>query len=276
MGVVVIIAVLAFHPMPAPERMTRVRFTISLYKYFSFRMLWIDDTKERVENCGGWIAPSPPHGVLPLANILSMPAINAFSRVRFLGGAASIVLHTPFLRYMAAFGGAIDVSRASLMRAVNKGNCVGIVPDGIAGIFQMCAKSNATMKEELVYLKSRKGLARLSLAKGAPLVPAYSLGNTAVFRAWYDGFGIMEGLSRRLQISLFFFWGRFGLPLPFRVSISLVVGKPLVPDHVSEDIPAPTEEAIDELHGKLLEGIRECFDTFKGACGWGDRTLRFI
>jgi hypothetical protein len=43
------------------------------------------------------------------------------------------------------------------------------VPDGIAGIFQQ------NEDDEVVFLKNRKGLAKLCLKHGIPLVPAYSM-----------------------------------------------------------------------------------------------------
>ena len=78
----------------------------------------------------------PPHGVLPFANVLSIPAINTFSFRHFVGAGASVVARTPCLRYMTMFG-FIDVSAKSIARALDAGTCVGTVPDGIAGQFLM-------------------------------------------------------------------------------------------------------------------------------------------
>ena len=45
-------------------------------------------------------------------------------------------------------------------------------------------------------LKKRKGIAKLALRTGHPIVPAYSIGNTAAFSAWFDPFGILERISQ--------------------------------------------------------------------------------
>ena len=38
--------------------------------------------------------------------------------------------------------------------------------------------------EQAVFLEGRKGLARLALRTGTPILPALSIGHTAVFGAW--------------------------------------------------------------------------------------------
>ena len=88
------------------------------------------------------------------------------------------------------------------------------------------ASKNAKRKSEKaqpkhfedVALKDKKGLARFSLRTGIPIVPAYSLGNTAAMSCWHDGLlfpkgpWIMEKLSRTFRASLFVPVGRWGLP----------------------------------------------------------------
>lgn len=260
--------VLAVHPLPDPAKMTTSKFTIALYKYFSYRWMWVDDVQKQCDALEGWIGAGGPHGVLPVANVLSMPAINAFSEHRFIGAGASVVLYTPFLRYMALLGGACDVSAKSLTRETKKGTCIGIVPDGIAGIFK-----NKGGPEEIMALKSKKGLAKLSLKTGIPLVPAYSLGNTGVYTPVFDGFGVMEKLSRKLQVSVFLFYGRFGLPIPRRTNICLLLGEPIKPCKVEDN---PPQSSVDEMHELLLARITELFDTHKAAVGWGHRTMKFV
>ncbi len=58
-----------------------------------------------------------------------------------------------------------------------------MVPDGTAGIFQ------CNHQIEIVNLRYRKGIAKLALKQGIPLLPAYSVGNTEVFSAFFDPWG---------------------------------------------------------------------------------------
>jgi hypothetical protein len=218
--------VLALHPLPRGVRgqqspseawLGNTHFTLALYKYFSYRFVWSGDAKERAEKVPAWIGAGPPHGVLPFANVLSIPAINTFGFRHFVGAGASVVAHTPCLRYMTMFG-FIDVSAKSIAKALDAGTCVGTVPDGIAGIFR------CTADDEVVKLKHRKGISKLALRTGHPIVPAYSVGNTAAFSAWFDPFGILERLSRAAQVSFFLYWGRFYLPVPLRANITMLKG----------------------------------------------------
>ena len=273
---VIMVMLLALHPMPthplrgqqtdAERSLGKSRLTLALYKYFSYRFVWSGDAKEQCEKVPAWIGAGPPHGVLPFANVLSIPAINTFSFRHFVGAGASVVPRTPFLRYMSCFG-FVDVSGSTISRALDAGTCVGTVPDGIAGIFSM----NKRPLDEVVKLKYRKGIAKLALRTGHPIVPAYSVGNTAAFSAWFDPFGVLERASRAVQASLFIYWGRFLLPIPRRANITMLIGQPIV----VEKIENPTDEQVDAVHQRLLREMAELFDTHKAALGWGHKQLVF-
>ena len=270
-----VVLMLAFHPLPrsvvsrgkqSPSEawLTRTPFALALYKYFSYRFLWSGDAKDLAEQVPSWIGAGPPHGVLPFANVLSIPAINTFGFRHFTGAGASVVPRTPFLRYMTQFG-FIDVSGKTIAKALEAGTCVGTVPDGIAGIF----RTNAD--DEVVKLKHRKGIAKLALRTGHPILPAYSVGNTAAFSAWFDPYGLLERISRAAQASFFVYWGRFFLPIPRRANITMLIGKPILVEKVAE----PTDAQVDEVHQRLLKEMEELFNTHKAALGWGHKKIIF-
>jgi len=267
---------LAMHPLPkagdarfqAEVRQSRLAF--ALYKYFSYRFVWRGDALRRSREVGPWLGAGVPHGVLPFANLLSMLGINSFAFLPnvFKGAPASVVFHTPFLRYLLFLGPCCDVGAKSLARELGNGVYIGLVPDGIAGIF----KCNAN--DETIYLKERRGLAKLALRTGCALLPAYSMGNTEAFTPWFDGLGIMESLSRKTQASLFFYTGRFGLPLgiPRRTRITMLVGDPIVVARKE----SPSAAEVNDVHERLLAGIRETFDAHKHAMGWGHKQMKFV
>lgn len=267
--------VLALHPLPVSAQSGIAKFTRStnfvrnLYKYFSYRFVWCDDVREeamKMKSQGAFLGAGVPHGVLPFANLLSIPAINSYSFVgTFLGAPASVVFNTPFLRYLTILG-TCDCGRESIRQELREGRSVGVVPDGIAGIFR------CNEEDEVVYLKSRKGLAKLALQTGTPIYPSYSMGNTTAFSCYYDSFGIMEWLSRKAQASLFIYWGRYGLPIPHRTNISLLVSAPI---KVGAKIDNPTQDQIDDVHNRLLTGFKTSFDLHKDALGWGAKQMRF-
>ena len=258
---------LMYHPMPeVADAMRESWFMLSVYRYFSYRFVWSGEDEQASLASAAWIGAGPPHGVLPLANIISVSALNSFLGRHFVGAPASVVFRTPFLRYMTLLG-CVDVAGKSIARATGAGVCVGMVPDGIAGIFRICGEG-----DEVVYLKERKGLAKHALRTGTPILPAYSIGNTAVYGAWFDKWGLMEALSRRAQAAIFLYWGRFYLPLPRRVNITMLFGSPL---HVNK-VEQPSQEQVDALHAQLLLAIATLFDRHKHALGWGHKTIRFV
>ena len=46
------------------------------------------------------------------------------------------------------------------------------------------------------------------------------------------------------QVAIFFYWGRFGLPLPRRVNITMVFGRPIAVAKVEQ----PSPQQVDALH----------------------------
>jgi len=53
----------------------------------------------------------------------------------------------------------------------------------------------------------------------------------------------------------------------------MVYGDPIVVEKAKNG--EPTQEEIDELHEKILAGIRKCYEEHKAALGWGEKELVF-
>lgn len=86
---------------------------------------------------------------------------------------------------------------------------------------------------------------------------------------WYDKLGLMQWLSRKLRVSLVFFSGRFGLPIPYRTPLLAVFGAPFP---VKKNLQ-PTDKDISEVMERLEREIKALFDTHKTAFGWGSVKL---
>ncbi len=91
---------------------------------------------------------------------------------------------------------------------------------GIAELFLSSAR------EERLFLKNRKGFIKLALSEGLDVVPLYFFGNTAVLSVAKNKF--LADLSRRLQMSVNLFQGKWGLPIPRDSKIVFVRGKYIV------------------------------------------------
>eukprot|EP01130_Rhizamoeba_saxonica_P013209 TRINITY_DN5606_c0_g1_i1.p1 TRINITY_DN5606_c0_g1~~TRINITY_DN5606_c0_g1_i1.p1 ORF type:complete len:240 (-),score=40.64 TRINITY_DN5606_c0_g1_i1:15-734(-) len=237
----------------------------AMNKYFSYRVVYTGDQRLNAKASYPFIGVGVPHGVMPISNLLAIPVVNLQLGIPFIGAPASVVFNTPFLRYFTLLG-ACDCSRDIIIENLDMGYSVGIIADGIAGIFQ-CGEI-----DEVINLKTRKGIAKLALRTGYPILPVYSFGNTELYNAYFDKYGIMEKLSRKVQASLFVYLGRFNLPIPFRRNITMAIGD-IIP---VEKIENPTQEEIDDLHEVILQSIKGVFDTHKSSIGWSNKKMKFI
>ena len=146
--------------------------------------------------------------------------------------AASVVLKMPILKHVMGIFNLVDASAGNIARILRQkhrhkkcetkdddngstaaatttptaGSCVLIYIGGIAELFKSCRT------EERLYLQKRKGFIKLALREGVDVVPIYLFGNTSVLCVWKHG--PLAALSRRLQASLTWFWGRWYLPIP--------------------------------------------------------------
>lgn len=82
---------------------------------------------------------------------------------------------------------------------------------------------------------------------------------------------------RLLKTSLILTWGRWGLPIPYRVPLLYAVGKPLRVLHTANPTPAEVEAA----HAAFCQALQGLFDAYKhyyrdGAKDWGSKTLRIV
>jgi len=257
---------LSFHPLPNLEaRLHKSLYSMWAYRYFSYRLLWTEDTMEKIQTSAPWIGAAGPHSVMPFGSLLNIPAINMFVFRRFKGATASVLRYVPMLRYLYLWG-AEECSGKNLAAKAKEGYCTGVVCDGIAGIFK------ASRTCEAFFLKDRKALARWALKHGVPVVPAYSIGNSQAFYSWYDSFGFLEWVSRKTQVALFLYFGRLGLPIPFRVNVTQLLGAPIVVEKKEK----PTDEEVSALHQEILDAYVTLFETHKHALGWGDKELKIV
>jgi 2-acylglycerol O-acyltransferase 2 len=256
----------SFHPLPnLEERLNRSRFSMWTYKYFSYRLMWSGDAMEKIQASAPWMGASGPHSVMPFGSLLNIPAVNTFVFRKFKGGTASVLRYIPMLRYLYLWG-AEECSGKNLAAKVQEGYCVGVVSDGIAGIFK------SDRNNEAFFIKDRKALARWCLKHGVPIVPAYSIGNSLAFYSWFDSFGILEWISRKTQVALFLYFGRMALPIPFRVCVTQLLGAPILVEKVEN----PTQEQVDAVHQQVLDAYVSLFETHKHALGWSERQLKLV
>lgn len=219
-----------------------------------------------------------PHGVFNYGAIIWCAISEWFVGWEQYTAAASVIHHVPGLRYMNQLVWAEDAGRKSIQKVLRKrcevdvegkkndkrkyGGMLGIVPDGILGAFR--CKGGV---DELA-IGPRRGLMRLCMEEGATVLAAWFFGTTDMLTVVQDPFGIMEYVSRKMQAGMMGFYGRWGLPVPRRVPVSLCVAP-----YKCAKVDNPTKEEVEKVHEAVYGGLRKVYDEQKIYAGYPDRSL---
>jgi 2-acylglycerol O-acyltransferase 2 len=235
-----------------------------LLKYFSFKV--ISETQlSASEPC---ILVAPPHGLFPFGNIATMVAFPPLMGFSFRGLAASAALAVPGFKQLMCPIGCISASRISAESAllVQK-KTIGISTGGVAEVFETHNGTNS----ETILLKCRKGLIKLAIRTGAPLVPCYVFGNTQLYSIWTGGpcRAAFLALSRKIGFATVLFWGRAGTPVPYRRPLLGVMGTPIRVERCA----VPDDAEVDRIQAVLCQRMVALFDKHKAKYGWEDKQL---
>ena len=162
-------------------------------------------------------------------------------------------------------------------RVMETNEAVGLVPGGIAEIFEGYPKYGEHPDEE--YTIVRKGFLKMAIQHNRPVVPIYCFGATKMLRRLNVPF--LEWLSNLWRISLCVFYGVGGLPLPFRQRLTYVMGEPILPPSTTTSTNAmlvgPELDAqIDHMHQQFCQSLQSIFERHKEAYGWGHKTLKIL
>ncbi len=245
---------------------------VAFVKYFPMRCI-LEDEGSILNEERPLLFAGVPHGLFPIG-MLALALCNCLLPFRWTrGAAASIVLRLPTWRQVLGWNGGIDVSRNAIINALKQGDNVAVMSDGIAGMF--AADLGMRKGKEVMLLKKRRGLVRIALETGSPLVPFVCFGNTRACLPATDSCGVMESLSRLLGVSLIWPAGRWGLPVPKRVPVTIIIGGAL--DAPSKDpIAEPPEEMVDDMHKRLMKEVEAMYYKWRDAAGYGGIDLEII
>ena len=237
-------------------------------RYFSFRMV-VEDLDSLTKLEGAKLFAGVPHGLWPVGVALLgycwwfLP----FGLIR--AGTASIVLRLPVWRQVTLWNGGIPVDRHSLWRALMKGDNCLVAADGIAGMFA----AQAHPRKEVFLLRRRRGLVRLALQTGVPIVPFVCFHNTTIVKPLADPWGLLRRASRLLGVSIILPAGRFLTPLPFRKPVTVCIGKAL---EAQLPVAEPSDELIDKVHAKLINELVGLYHRHRERCGFGGVELAVV
>ena len=117
---------------------------------------------------------------------------------------------------------------------------------------------------------------------GANMVPCYLFGNTLLYSIFTGGFDsahcYLRIVSRKVGFALCLFWGRFFLPIPYRVPIFGVMGRKIKLDKIDFDIDSKNidlkiKNLIETTQEKLIQNEIDLFNTHKDSYLWNHKTL---
>jgi len=264
-----------------------------------------------------------PHGVIPIHGYLWCAFCDQHFPHRYgFGALTDIAMRLPLLRHLMSWLSSTSATKSTLMkRMMHNQDNLYILPGGVNEIFMACQGRH-------VIKTPRRGLMKLCLQTGSLLVPTYVFGASDFFRQLAT-FGmeksiqnknssipannnnkrnnndptnwigkIQKNISRSAKGGFTFFWGRYGLPLPYEknhggVKCCMVFGDPIEPTpgtlgyyHQENDstmalkkkktcqpIPEPTQEQIDDLQHRYIDALVRLFQQYKAEAGYPEAEL---
>jgi hypothetical protein len=271
--------------IPPPNFIRRfLHFSLeTAFSYFSITMIYEDKAALRAGR--PYILGYEPHSVIPfLMAAFSEYAASAntppgLTQTRILVSSAGFL--APVMRHLWYWLGCRPVSKPVVKKLLTKGAAVVLCPGGVRECMYMQPGT------EVSYLRKRRGFIKLALEHQAPLVPVFAFGQSDLFSYWRPfvdppGKGLIplkfiEKVARRIGFAPMVAWGVYGTPMPRRMPLTIVVGKPIeVPcENKNKDgVPVTvTDELIEEYLEKFISELQRVFDTYKGKAGYPKETL---
>ena len=264
-------------PRPWLARWKRMHVLIGDKGYFKPRIIYDDEAalKEverkgpKAEQC---IFACFPHGVVSFHHGIMMTDTAGFmskfpslvTQRRDL--VASVTLAIPGYRELLMWLGCVDAGKATAKRVLRKGYHLYVLPGGEA------EQLMTQYKKHRVYVKRRKGFVKLAIEHGASLVPVYAFGETDMYHTSNLFMGLRKWMMKNMRVAIPLFWGRWGTPMPYPVTLTVVVGKPVKVERV-EPASDITQEQVESLHDKFVEELGSLFEKYKAECGYKDAVL---
>ena len=259
--------------------------TSSLYScmrdYFDYTHIFEIEDKDLIAYKKPVILAGMPHGVISFGGLCA--GTHMVPEYRNLKtGVASVVLKVPIVKHLLGVFNLIDVGAESLNRHVRdtrKSNLDRSIVIYIGGIAELFKCSN-----DVETLVSRKGFIKVALREGLDIVPIYFFGNTSVLSIPKNK--TFERISRKMQMSLTYFYGLFGLPLPRPNKLLYVRGKPIELPHLTEaqlkaadiylDGKVVGNTEVDKFFEEFKTQVTRIFDTYKSQVpGYENKSLEF-
>lgn len=145
-----------------------------------------------------------------------------------------------------------------------------LVPGGQA---EMLESQSGANKLKLVI--RHRGLMRLAIEHGTPLVPVISFGETELMDNVQVP-GLQRWFVRRLGLPpLHLPYGWLGLPVPRPQPVTVCIGAPVHPPPLAQGA-GPTKEMVEAFHEKYYEVVSSLFHEFRAEAGFPNMELELL
>ncbi len=237
--------------------------------YFSYEEIFEISDADLIAYKKPMILAGVPHGVISYGGLCAGTGmVPEFANLKT--GVASVVLKMPIIKHLLGVFNLIDVGQKSLERHIRDKSkssidrSIVIYTGGIAELFK-CSTNCET-------LVARKGFIKVALREGMDIVPIYFFGNTSVLSIPKNK--LFEKISRKMQMSLTWFYGPYFLPVPRPSKLLYVRGKPIVLPKLQEH--ELTDDVVQKYYSMFLDEVTRIFNQYKGRVpGYGNKTLNF-
>jgi len=218
-------------------------------KYYPVTMMNENSEYDPSKN---YIVTLAPHGVIPLhASLVCDWFYERKWKIRSV--AASVLFKMPLMRrWIVTISNAIPATAKDMVAAMT-GVKHQIIQHTVGGISEMFLGFD----HEEVIVRRRRGWLRIAIKTGYHIIPTYGIGvNRAYTRLVKQG-TLLQRISKRFQMSLTPFFGRFPFVFaPRRYPLVVCVGKP-IPVEQKDD---PTKEDVDRLLETYSSELRRIYN----------------
>lgn len=251
-------------------------------KYFGLRVELTEEMQKFAPYLGDENAKDPrmhqvlllfhPHGIFPVTHAvlpLSLTWRKLFPKLQVNSLSATINHIIPVMRDVIQWMGVCDVSRATVMNLIRMGRNLQIVCGGQTEMFE----SRSWDKKIAIVRKRRRGIFKIAIQQGLGIVPMYSFGEPQIFDNVYMP-RTQAFFKRLLGFPFpFFMIGKFGLPIPCRVPVTVAIDAPVFPVKQNSN---PTPEEVTEFQYRYFEKLEALFERYKHDNGHSEHELDFI
>eukprot|EP00607_Mallomonas_marina_P003551 CAMPEP_0182437554 /NCGR_PEP_ID=MMETSP1167-20130531/85124_1 /TAXON_ID=2988 /ORGANISM="Mallomonas Sp, Strain CCMP3275" /LENGTH=433 /DNA_ID=CAMNT_0024630511 /DNA_START=1870 /DNA_END=3171 /DNA_ORIENTATION=- len=237
-------------------------------RYFSGRVI---SASGDLDSSHVYVFGFHPHGVVPVT-LFWMITDRVWDRL-FPGITVSVltasVMHmVPLLRDMLQWAGGREITRETFRNTLREGLSCVVVPGGQAEMMESRSRDR-----DIRVVTKHNGYIRMAIQEGAWLVPVFSFGEVDIM----DNVRIptiQRWFLKRFGASIPHYpYGYYGLPIPRRVPVTVVIGEAIPTERKTD----PTTDEVNQLLIKYMQSLKDLFERYREEAGESpERRLVFV